>query len=223
MMLNRRAFLLGPLCAVPGRPLVAAAQQTAMPRRVGWLSAASATSDPHNIDAFQHKLRELGWVEGQNVVVEYRWTEGHSDRLTKMAQELVRLKVDVIVAPSPGPVVAARQATQDIPIVMVFGPDPVELGLVSSLARPDGNITGVTSLSADLAAKQIELFREKDWQPGQRHRGVLGGFGARRRTIHAQRRTTGISIRAPPGCGAAPDPCLRRRSSPQCQAMRRAF
>jgi putative ABC transport system substrate-binding protein len=141
-------------------PLAIEAQPTARMYQVAWLSGASANSDPRNLEAFRQALRAFGWVEGQNIAIEYRWAEGQNDRLAEMAAEVVRLKVDVIVAPSPGPVFAVKEATQRIPIVMVFGPDPVESRLVASLARPGGNITGLTSLSADLSLKQLELLKE---------------------------------------------------------------
>jgi len=150
--MNRRCFLMlvtGTLTA----SRVADAQAPTPMFLVGLLTAGS--SGP-----FRDRLRDLGYVEGRNVVFEVRATQGRTDRADALAGELVRLKVDVIVATNPTNVFAARRATDTIPIVMVYTPDPVRLGLVTSLARPGGNITGVTSLSIDLSVKQLQLLRE---------------------------------------------------------------
>ena len=132
------------------------AQPAARVYQIGVLAGSSSGL----LDAFRHGLGEFGWVEGRNVRIVSRYAEGHLDRLPDMAAELVHMRVDVILATSPAMVAAARNATKTVPIVMVFGPDPVESGLVTSLARPGGNITGLTSLSADLAPKQLELLKE---------------------------------------------------------------
>lgn len=142
-------------------PLAVEAQPAVRVYQVGWLSGGSAsTSSPELLDAFRHALREFGWVEGRNIRIVYRYADGHLDRLADMAADLVRIQVDVILATVPAALAAARNATKTVPIVMVFGPDPVESGLVASLARPGGNITGLTSLSADLGRKQLELLKE---------------------------------------------------------------
>jgi putative ABC transport system substrate-binding protein len=141
-------------------PLALQAQPAARVYEVGWLSAGSASNAPELVDAFRHALREFGWVDGRNIRIQYRFADGQLDRLTDMAADLVRMKVDVILATVPAALAAARNATKTIPIVMVFGPDPVESGLVASLARPGGNITGLTSLSAELVSKQLELLKE---------------------------------------------------------------
>ena len=113
------------------------------------------------VDAFLQGLRELGWVEGKTILIEYRWAEGRSDRLPDLAAELVRLKVDVIFAPNTAGAVAAKNATGAIPIVMASGYDPVELGLVASLARPGGNVTGLSfSVGSDIVGKFLELLKE---------------------------------------------------------------
>jgi putative tryptophan/tyrosine transport system substrate-binding protein len=137
-------------------PLGAVAQEPGKVARIGML--APSPSDPF-VHAFRQGLRELGYVEGRNVTVEYRWTEGRSEQLPSLAADLVRLKVDVIVASSQG-AVAAKQATSDIPIVMPIITDPVRLGLVASLARPGGNVTGFATQNDELPGKWIELVKE---------------------------------------------------------------
>jgi putative ABC transport system substrate-binding protein len=128
-------------------------QHSAKMYRIGVL----ATSMPERL---RESLRELGYIEGRNVVLEVRETEGRAERVDDLARELVRLKVDVIVATNPAAVLGAKRATATIPIVMVNTPDPVQLGLVASLARPGGNITGTTSLSVDVSIKQLEILKE---------------------------------------------------------------
>src|SRR5262249_41884049 len=144
-------------------PLASRAQQQAgkVPR-IGFLGLTSPSDRPSLLDAFRQSLRELGWVEGQNIVIEYRYAEGRVDRLPDLAAELVRLKVDLIVASAGTQVAtAAKNATETIPIVMIFVRDPVGNGLIASLARPGGDVTG-TSGSARLewVAKQLELLKE---------------------------------------------------------------
>jgi len=156
--LTRLAVGAAVLLLLVAAPLAAEAQPAAKVFHVAWLSASSTF--PKGEDAFRHGLQEFGWVEGRNILIVYRHAEGQLERLPEMAAELVRMKVDVILATSPAPLAAARKATQTIPIVMVFGPDPVEAGLIVGLARPGGNITGLTSLSADLSPKQLELLNE---------------------------------------------------------------
>jgi putative ABC transport system substrate-binding protein len=126
--------------------------------RVGILRTGSAP-DPL-IDAFQQGLREFGYVEGKNIILEFRWAEGNNDRLPELAADLVRLKVDVIVAAGPGPILAAKQATSTIPIVMPAVVNPVGSGLVESLARPGGNLTGFASQADELPGKWMELLKE---------------------------------------------------------------
>src|SRR5262245_62584329 len=156
--LGRRRFmatLAGGLLAVP---FAAEAQQAGKVRRVGFLGVFAGP----NFDAFRQALRELGWVEGQNIVVDYRSTEGRSDRLPDLAVELVRLKVDIIVAEGTQGVAAAKNATEMIPIVMISGSaDPVGLGFIASLARPGGNVTGLSySVGPEIAGKGLELLKE---------------------------------------------------------------
>jgi putative ABC transport system substrate-binding protein len=134
------------------------AQQPGKVPRIGFLTSGAARRD--SSEAFRQGLGELGHVEGKNVLIEYRYTEGGSQPLSELAEELVRLNVDVIVTIATEPSLAAQRATKTIPIVMGGGGDPVGVGLVASLARPGGNITGVTTTSVDLSAKRLELLKE---------------------------------------------------------------
>ena len=141
-------------------PLVALAQQKAMPV-IGFLGLASPGPFAHIVAAFRQRLREAGYVEGQNVAVEYRWAEDHYDRLPALAADLVGRQVDVIVTQgSIPPALAAKEATTTIPIVFVTGADPVAAGLVAGLARPGGNLTGFTLMHAELVQKRFELLSE---------------------------------------------------------------
>jgi putative ABC transport system substrate-binding protein len=140
-------------------PISARAQQAAMPV-IGFLGANAASTDGHWVAAFVQRLRELGSVEGRNVAIDYRWAEGRNERSAEIAAEFARLKVDVIVTYGAPSIVAAKKATAVIPIVFASAGDPVGLGLVASLARPGGNITGLSNQGPDLAAKRIELLRE---------------------------------------------------------------
>jgi putative ABC transport system substrate-binding protein len=155
--MNRRTFITAMAGGLLGAPLATEAQQPAKTVRIGALSLASGPNP--NMDIFLG-LRELGWIEGQNLAVEYRWAGGREDQLSAMAAELVRLKVDIIVTSSTPAAQAAKHASTTIPIVMTFVADPVGSGLVSNLARPGGNITGITTLAAELAAKRLGLLKE---------------------------------------------------------------
>jgi putative tryptophan/tyrosine transport system substrate-binding protein len=156
--MNRRAFVTG-LGAVLAAPLVAEAQPVGKAPTVGFLGMSRASASPY-FGYFRDGLRDLGWVEGRNVVIEYRSADGDPARFSALAYDLVKSRVDVILALVPAAVFATKKATQSIPIVMVATPDPVELGLVASLARPGGNITGLTTLSSDMSAKQLDLIRQ---------------------------------------------------------------
>ena len=138
----------------------AQAQQAKRIPRIGYLSGTSASVNPARIEAFRQGLRELGYTEGKNILIEWRFAEGKQDRLPTLAAELVHLKVDVIVASAPPPTRAAKQTTTTIPIVMAYDDDPVGNGFVASLSRPGGNITGLSTLSPELSGKQLELLKE---------------------------------------------------------------
>jgi putative tryptophan/tyrosine transport system substrate-binding protein len=158
--MKRRAFIAS-VVSVLGVPLAGGAQQPGKVPRVGFLGPRSRSDGAPFVDAFLQGLRELGWMEGQNIAIEYRFAEGRLDRLPDLAAELVRLKVDVILAASTPPAVAARNATRTIPIIMATSADPVELGLVASLARPGGNVTGLAfSVGLQVVGKELELLRE---------------------------------------------------------------
>jgi len=139
---------------------VATAQQPAKIPRIGWLSGTSLSANPAWREAFRQGLRELGYVEGKNIVIEWRFAEGKRDRYPALTAELVRLKVDVIVTGGSGPTRAAKEATATIPIVMAQDPDPVGNGFVASLARPGGNITGLSNFGPELSGKRLELLKE---------------------------------------------------------------
>jgi putative ABC transport system substrate-binding protein len=141
--------------------VIAEAQQPKKVPRIGYLSGADPVGESSRSEAIKLALRELGYIEGQNIAFEYRHAEGKQDRFPELAAELVRLKVDIIVVAGGAiPTRAAKNATKTIPIVMAGGPDPVEAGLVESLARPGGNVTGVTTLSTELGGKRLELLKE---------------------------------------------------------------
>ena len=160
-MIARRTFLAGAGAVLLAAPLAAAAQQAGKVHRIGYLTAGSVTANPHVLEAFRQGLRELGWVEGQNIVIEYRSAEGRFDRLPELAAELVRLKVDVVVAAPTPAALAAKHATGTVPIVGVSLTDPVGLGFIASLARPGGNVTGVSySVGTDIFGKDLELLKE---------------------------------------------------------------
>jgi ABC-type uncharacterized transport system substrate-binding protein len=138
----------------------AEAQQSAKVPRIGYLTGATLDGQSARIESFRQGLRELGYVEGKNIVIEYRYAEEKRDRLSALAAELVRLKVDVIVTGGGGITRAAKEATNTIPIVMAQDSDPVANGFVASLARPGGNITGLSNLAPEITGKQLELLKE---------------------------------------------------------------
>jgi putative ABC transport system substrate-binding protein len=141
--------------------LPAEAQQPAKIPRIGWVSGSGDRNTPGpQVEAFQQGLRDIGYIEGKNIVVEYRYAEGKMDRIADLVAELVKLQVDVLVSPNGPAVLAAKQATKTIPIVMVVVLDPVATGIVDSLARPGGNITGVSTLNRELSGKRLELLKE---------------------------------------------------------------
>src|SRR5215510_1006837 len=159
--IHRRTFLCL-ASSVLAAPATADAQQTGKVPRIGLLSLTPPSDRPSLLDAFRQRLRELGWIEGQNIVIDYRYAEDRVDRLPHLAAELVRLKVDLIVA-SAGTqtATAAKNATETIPIVMIYVRDPVGTGLIARLARPGGNVTGTSgSAGLEMFAKQLELLKE---------------------------------------------------------------
>src|SRR5262245_9051838 len=138
----------------------ASAQQSKKIPRIGYLSASSASEASHRTEAFRQGLREVGYTENKNLIIEWRYAEGRFDRLPSLAAELVGLKVDAIVTAGPSVTGPAKKATAVIPIIMTNDSDPVGAGFVASLARPGGNITGLSSLAQDLSGKRLELLKE---------------------------------------------------------------
>jgi len=159
-MNNRRRLIIVVFASLLGVPLASLGQQPAKVARVGFLEASTPSAIAARVEAFRQGLRDLGYVEGKNVVIEYRYAEGNFDRLPALAAELVRLNVNVIVTGGPTAIPAAKAATTAIPIVMAFDTDPVGSGFAASLAKPGGNITGLSTLAPELSAKQIELLKE---------------------------------------------------------------
>jgi putative ABC transport system substrate-binding protein len=157
--MRRREFITVVGGAAATWPLAARAQQPGKLPTIGFLGATTASFQSQHIAAFVRRLRELGWIEGHTVAIEYRWAEGRPERFAEIATEFVRLKVDVIVTLG-GAVLAAKQATSVIPIVFASAGDPVGGGLVANLARPGSNITGLSIQAPDLAGKRLELLRE---------------------------------------------------------------
>jgi putative ABC transport system substrate-binding protein len=158
--LRRREFirLLGSAAAI--WPLAARAQQPAKLPTIGFLGANTPSAESQWLAAFVQRVRELGWIEGRTVAIEYRWAGGRAERAAEIAAEFVRLKVDVIVTSGTASVIAAKEATSAIPIVFASAGDPVGTGLVASLARPGGNVTGSSQQQTDLGGKRLELLRE---------------------------------------------------------------
>jgi len=160
--MNRRDSLLALLAGSALTTVPAArAQSAGRVYRIGFLSAPTRESVEQVHVAFLEALRQLGWVEGKNLVIEYRWADGRVDRLPALAAELVRLEVDLIVAPGTSAALAAKNATRSIPIVMMFSNDPVALGLVVSLRHPGGNVTGTTfTAGSEIFGKQLQILKE---------------------------------------------------------------
>jgi len=175
-MSNRREFisLLGGAAAA--WPLAARAQQAGKPPTIGFMGSTTPSVAAQWVASFVQRLRELGWLEGRDVAIEYRWAEGRSERYTEIAAEFVRLKVDVILTHNTPTVLAAKQATSAIPIVFATAGDPIGSGLVATLARPGGNVTGISSQGSDAAGKRLELLREV--APGLRRFAVLANLAS---------------------------------------------
>jgi putative ABC transport system substrate-binding protein len=209
--MRRRAFITLLGCAAVW-PLAARAQQAARLPTIGFLGASTPAAWAPWLAAFVQRLRELGWIEGRTVAIEIRWAEGRSERFAEIAAELVRLKVDVIVT-SGAAAPAAKQETSIIPIVFMLANDPVATGLVASLSRPGGNVTGLSNQSRDLAGKRLELLREII--PGLSRFAILinagtANSGAELGAVRAAARTLGLEIvileiRRPEDIGTAID------------------
>jgi len=175
--IKRREFITLLSGAAAAWPLAARAQQQpGKLHTIGLLGSGTPSSWSAYVAAFVQRLRQLDWIEGRTVVIEYRWAEGRSQRYAEVAAEFVRLKVDVIITSGTEAVVAAKQATSVIPIVFAAAGDPVETGLVLSLARPAGNVTGLSVLQADLSGKRVELLREVI--PSLRGLAILANTGS---------------------------------------------
>jgi putative ABC transport system substrate-binding protein len=180
-------------------PLVARAQQPGRLPTIDFLGAswASQSGEGQRLVAFLERLHELGWFEGRTLSIEYRWAEGRNERFTEIASEFARLKVDIIVTYSTPAVIAVKQVTSVIPIVFAGAADPVGTGLVVSLARPGGNVTGLSLQSSDIAGKRLELLREL--VPGLRRVAIIAHVGnpnsmIEMSEVHAAGRTLGIDM-----------------------------
>ncbi len=196
--MKRREFisLLGS-AAVGAWPLGARAQQAGKLPTIGYSGGGTPLTESQRVAAFVQRLRELGWTEGRNVAIEYRWPEGRNDQVAEIAVELVRIKVDVIVTTGTPAALAAKQATSVIPVVITTVADPVGSGLVASLARPGGNITGLSIQQADLAGKRLELLREVI--PALRRLAILANVGNPNAVpevgeVRAAARTLGLEV-----------------------------
>jgi len=158
--LQRREFITLLGGAAAAWPLAAGAQQAGKLPTIGFLGSGTPAAQGQWVTTFLQRLRELGWIDGRNITIEYRWAEGSSDRAAELAAEFARLKVDVIVTYANPMVVATKQATSVIPIVFAAAADPLGTGLVAALARPGGNVTGLSVQNTDLAGKHLELLRD---------------------------------------------------------------
>jgi putative tryptophan/tyrosine transport system substrate-binding protein len=186
---RRRQFLalLGGVAAA--WPLAARAQQAGKLPTIGFLGSSTLSAMSQWTAAFVQRLRELGWVEGRNVAIEYRWEEGRADRLSEIAAEFVRLKVDVIVTYATTGTLAAKQATSAIPIVFAIAGDPVGTGLVASLARPSGNVTGLSLQLTEVSGKRLELLPEQAYFPRAHPDSLLAPIKPRLSSICRARQT----------------------------------
>jgi putative ABC transport system substrate-binding protein len=195
--MRRRHFLGLLVGAMAVSPHTARAQQPGRIPMAGFLGAGSPSSHGKWAATFVQRLRELNWIEGRTVTIEYRWAEGRPERAAEIAAEFVRLKVDVIVVSGTALIIAAKQATSVIPIVFAAAGDPVGTGLVPSLARPGGNVTGLSIQATDVSGKRLELIREV--VPGLRRLGLVGNVSSpiavlEMREVEAAARTLGLEI-----------------------------
>jgi putative ABC transport system substrate-binding protein len=194
--MKRREFITF-VGAAAAWPPTARAQQAGKLPTIGYLGGGGPIALRAWVDAFVQRLRELGWIEGRTVAIEYRWAEGHPERYAEFAAEFVQRKVDVILASGTEPAIAAKQATSVIPIIIPSAGDPIGSGLVASLARPGGNVTGLSNLETDLAPKRLEILREVF--PDLRRLAVMANvdFSAaafERKQIDAAARTLGLDL-----------------------------
>jgi putative tryptophan/tyrosine transport system substrate-binding protein len=171
----RRREFFGALGGAAAWPLVARAQQPGKLPVIGYMGQGTVAAKAKRVTAFVGRLHELSWIEGRTVAIEYRWMDGRSDLAADIAADFARRKVDIIVTSGTPLIVAAKQATATIPIVFSVAGDPVGSGLVESLARPGGNVTGLSVLSPDLAGKRLDLLREL--VPGLRRVAIMGNVG----------------------------------------------
>ena len=195
--MKRRKFIALLGGAAVGWPLAARAQQAGKSPTIGYLGANTSSIESYFLSAFVQRLRELGWIEGRNVTIEYRWGQGRNERFAEIAAEFVRLNVDVILTSGTAPVMAAKQATSVIPIVFATAGDPISTGIVSNLARPGGNVTGLSLQQTDLATKRLELLREVI--PGLRRLAIMAHSGApaavlEMNEVEAAADTLGLSV-----------------------------
>jgi putative ABC transport system substrate-binding protein len=218
--MDRRAFLGNLVGGLLAAPLAARAQPTGRVYRIGMLETISIALNAAHLDAFRQGLRELGYVEGQNVVIEYRSADGRQERFPELAMELVRLKVDLIVTTGTPAALAAKNAAGTIPVVIAGVGDPVGSGIVGSLARPGGNVTGLSAFNVEIYAKRVELLRELV----PRLAGIAGLFNMSNPVLPLQwneveraARALGIQpqlldVRKPEDLGRAFDAATRQRA-----------
>jgi putative ABC transport system substrate-binding protein len=173
--MKRREFIALVGSVTTGWPLIARAQQAPKLPTIGFLGSSTSSAMTAWIAAFVQRLHELGWMEGRTVAIEYRWGEGRDERYAQIADEFIRLKVNVIVTYGTPPTKAAKQATTTIPIVFAAAADPIGNGLVSSLSQPGGNVTGLSLQQSDIVGKKLELLREL--LGGLRRLAVIGNVG----------------------------------------------
>jgi putative tryptophan/tyrosine transport system substrate-binding protein len=173
--IRRREFIFTFGGAAAAWPLTARAQQPAKPPTIGYLGGATPAAESQRVASFVQRLRELGWIDGHTIAIEYRWAEGRSERYAEIAAEFVRLKVDAIVTVGTPATLAAKQVTAVTPIVFVGSGDPVGAGLVAGLARPGGNVTGLSIQATDTFGKRLEFLREV--VPNLRRLGIMGNVG----------------------------------------------
>src|SRR5262249_37992762 len=196
-MSSRREFITLLGGAAAAWPLAARAQEPRRLPTIGVLGPNTRSVDSQRVAAFMERLRELGWTENRTVAIEYRWGEGRDERFAQIAAEFVRRNVDVIVTSGTPPAIAAKRATAVIPIVFAAAGDPVDTGLVASLARPGGNVTGLSIQQTDLAGKRLEMLREI--LPGLRTLAILTDIGSpnsvlEMREAQAAARTLGLDV-----------------------------